>query len=735
MRFVLVGVLVAWGLGLLALPALARDASRGQPPISGPRATPCVHPWPCADDWPDGLHGPFELSSVEYTSIQQGNGVELEAWIGRPELPEGVRAPVILVASPYYGNCSAVGITCFGAPSEAGWWEDPPLSGPLGFPESTHFTGMTPRRLVTEGFAVAFVSLPGTGNSGGCLDDGGPSQIDAMRDMIDWLANQQWSNGRVGVAGLSYMAQAAAAGLVSGTDALKTAVVAGTVFDMYLTNVSPQGAAPIPFDTTWGVTLAELSIHPNPFMPDRAPGHVRALTERPCPAFLETVTRTATVGWVSDRDEDYWREHMRLPQLEDVTASVLLLHGFQEIGTAHIYQDDEAFRALASAPKRQVEGQWGHEWPTEADRTQGGYEGSPKPPIDPPHWWTNDFDSLYIDWMDYWLKGEGSVPEGLGTVEYQDSSGTWRRSGDWPPVEARPEALFVAGDLLAAEGTDESRSFESAAYPLDLARSDELDVERLQFYVTPNGGPRAGLCPGTPLPGAPSSGVGWFTEPVVERVTIAGNPYALLNIESTQPGGILVVHLYDVAPDFSCDARGYPTGATEIYGESSKGADLQFLHENYVAEPFRVGELTPVRIDLPSIATVLEPGHRLAMTVSVGRGPTYFQSGGFAQPTITVVGGTHVDASRLVLPIVAGSLGGPPERGTPPPRPFSVGIPESEPITGPPPPRRPGSHRQAVTAAVEADVADGQLPATGGGLAALALPVAVLLIMRRGPAA
>ncbi len=62
------------------------------------------------------------------------------------------------------------------------------------------------RRLRSEGgFAVCRLDLRGTGSSAGRATDEYPlSELDDLTDVIDWLADQGWSNGRVGMFGYSY---------------------------------------------------------------------------------------------------------------------------------------------------------------------------------------------------------------------------------------------------------------------------------------------------------------------------------------------------------------------------------------------------------------------------------------------------------------------------------------------------------------------------------------------------
>lgn len=59
-------------------------------------------------------------------------------------------------------------------------------------------------RWVPKGYHVVFADVVGTGNSGGCYDYGGNREKRTAHDLIEWLAKQKWSTGKVGMIGGSY---------------------------------------------------------------------------------------------------------------------------------------------------------------------------------------------------------------------------------------------------------------------------------------------------------------------------------------------------------------------------------------------------------------------------------------------------------------------------------------------------------------------------------------------------
>ena len=63
-----------------------------------------------------------------------------------------------------------------------------------------------PERWVPAGYAVIVVDAPGMGKSPGFYDVVSPEETRALYEAIEWAATQTWSNGRVGLLGVSYLA-------------------------------------------------------------------------------------------------------------------------------------------------------------------------------------------------------------------------------------------------------------------------------------------------------------------------------------------------------------------------------------------------------------------------------------------------------------------------------------------------------------------------------------------------
>ncbi|HWG89932.1 MAG TPA: CocE/NonD family hydrolase, partial [Candidatus Thermoplasmatota archaeon] len=566
----------------------APDGREEPPPAPVPRG----HPWPDGPAWPEGLQGPFGLKSIERVTVESFDSVALRGWVLLPDLPAGTKAPVVLVSSPYWGQ-----------------QEESP-EHPDFF---SRFLFAPTRALLENGYALGIFNVRGTGGSGGCFELWGPREQRDQAVLVEWLSREAWSNGRVGMMGLSYPGTTPWMAAIQNPPALKTLVVAGTIGDPYTWFHTPQGAAST--GATYLPSLLAGLTSFGPRMRDSPDGatvnHLSVLPERLCPEVARVLTAPGKGSLDENRDAAFWNERRFTDHMANVTAATFIVHGFQDNWVSgHAQQDDPLWPLLAVAPKRLLLGQWEHEWPDRNSVT--------------PEWSMPEWNATLLHWLDYWLKGVGPAPP-LGVVDYQEAlTGTWRASTAWPPAEARSEVLY-----LSKAGLSPATGGPSAT---------------LRALPQLTGATRARADPSGSLCTAPADGTGLVaaTDPVPADVVLAGNPFAYLRLTSDAPEGIVSVHLYDLAPDFQC-VGAEAKGARRLAGGA---ADLRFHEGNLAAKPFPTGTPAPVRVDLPNLVEPLPAGHRLAVLVS--RGDVADRVGRSAAPALVIHSDEGAVSSHLV---------------------------------------------------------------------------------------
>lgn len=584
------------------------------------------HPYPDGDEtWPANLTGPFELGQTLTDPIISHDGAPIETTIYVPDLPEGVKAPVVLWSQPYTGDCAA-----------NGW-----LGGSLCMPASDSeyiyeggYSRLDPSVLVEHGFAVAVSNVRGTGNSGGCFSIGGEAeQLDQVH-LVNDLANRSWSNGHVAMYGHSYHGFTPWMAAVEAPEALKTVVASGLMTDLYTFTYSPQGAPAAAmggFNTAYTASLN--FIPPLGGGPEHATAdHAEVFPGRLCPEAAQVVTESAKGQFTDLRDPEFWDGRRLIDGFPNITSSVLVSQGFNDdaFEAGHSFQDDDVWQSLPDeTPKRMIEGQWGHDLPP----PEGYLEEAP--------FGSDWYEDTALPWLDHWLKGLGDREDlHLDTVHYQDQTGAWHESTAWPPAEATEEVLYLDPDgSLAPDPSEGSRSFVAAGN-VDTSCGSALGQQTSLLYTT---------------------------EPLEEPVTLAGNPFAYLTLESTEPGGVVALHLVDLGPEGDC---GLPGGHWAAQTLSAGAADLRFHEGNYQGEDFPVLEPTPVRVDVYNDAWTFEEDHRVGVLLSPGERGLDDRAGQPWTPEITVHGGSGPEASHVVLPLADGTLGGHEPRMDYPDQPF-----------------------------------------------------------------
>lgn len=645
---------VAKSEALLPAPALG-DAS-GVAKSGKDRRCP-REPYPCGNEWPKELadRDDFELDRVEDVEVTAEDGTVLHGWVAFPDVPDGVKMPTVLSSSPYYDSM-VVPTSYYRNPSTevhaefgglSSWWSE---LVPMPLDVNTHSAGFPPIRLIRKGYALAYFSVRGTGSSEGCFDGGGDLDQSDQGDIIDWIEAQDWSNGRVGMVGLSAPSRASWQAAVEAPKALKTIVTAGDFLDVYQWIYTPQGSESLLLSTYMSDWSTQQALLGGTFA-----GETGIAGRAGCdPARI--LRQEASANVTGDRNADYYRERSLATRLGNIKAAILETAGALDL-FGHYGQDSTVWGSLdPKTPRVVLRGQWGHDHPTPWNPWQTRLN-FPSGEV--------EWEQYVTDWFDYWLKGIGPKPR-TNVIYHQDQNLEWHEATDWSAEPNKKEVLYLSQDGLTTKPAAGDVTFLSAPNPLDAHWFEQAAKSLTSNAVggPANEGFNPTLCP-TPL----DEGLGhkYLMEPAEEDVLIAGNPFAFVNASSDTPGGTITVSLYDVAPDYTCTGSKV-TGASYI---ASGSADLNFYRTPYLSHDFPVDTPTEIRIDLSDTTYMLAEGHMLAVLVSNG-GP-YERAGSLFTPNITLHGVMEqaARASHIVIPVAEGTLGGAHPTVRYPQRPFT----------------------------------------------------------------
>jgi X-Pro dipeptidyl-peptidase len=288
------------------------------------------------------------------------------------------------------------------------------------------------QRYVPRGYARAVADVLGTRNSSGCWDYGGADEQQSGVDLVNFLAAQPWTNGKVAMIGGSYDGTTATMVAARGEDVPGLAAVVpiagisrwygyaygdGVRYSLNSERPTDEGIdTPLAFD--FGLARTPPTDPSDPLWAEKL-----ASRANPCESADHTVK-----GY--DRTPDYdsfWLERDYRKDAANIRAAALVAHGWQDY---NVKQEEgvDLYRALTNTPfKRLYMWQAGHSTPG-ADNWQ--------PLLD------RFFDHTLLG-VDNGVDSEPPViTEGRSAT--QKSTG-FRTETAWPPRSTRFTTLKLTG--------------------------------------------------------------------------------------------------------------------------------------------------------------------------------------------------------------------------------------------------------------------------------------------------
>jgi X-Pro dipeptidyl-peptidase len=296
------------------------------------------------------------------------------------------------------------------------------------------------QRYVAKGYARAVADVLGTRNSSGCWDYGGADEQQSGVDLVNFLAAQPWTNGKVAMIGGSYDGTTATMVAARGDDVPGLAAIVpiagisrwygyaygdGVRYFLNSERPSDEGVdTPLAFD--FGLARTPPTDPSDPLYAEKL-----ASRANPCESADHTVK-----GY--DRTPDYdafWLERDYRKDAANIRAAALVAHGWQDY---NVKQEEgvDLYRALTNTPfKRLYMWQAGHSTP--------GAE---------------NWQPLLDRFFDHTLLGVDNGVDTEPPVITEGRSATKKSTGfrtetAWPPPTAKRTTLTLPGGSFTDMGT------------------------------------------------------------------------------------------------------------------------------------------------------------------------------------------------------------------------------------------------------------------------------------------
>ncbi|HEX5585754.1 MAG TPA: CocE/NonD family hydrolase [Acidimicrobiia bacterium] len=475
---------------------------------------------------------------------------------------------------------------------------------------------MSVKPLVDAGFVVAVADARGTGFSEGVYDyynlEGGP--FDGY-DLVEWLADQPWCTGHIGVMGASAAAISCYITALTRPPHLEAMAANMHPGDFYFDQWRVGGVFRFENRISWSVGMHQRTAPIDPGDPD-APSYERkrAVYESRFMHYGERVASSrnaANLDWLTemyehDAYDGFWQDRSFIRRANEITIPTL--HG--GVWYDHFIRGTLTSHEAIDVPKRLLVAPGS--LMTRTDLGDGG------------------LGKLHVAWFDHFLRGadNGVLDEPpvrlylMGKEDYIDEP-AW-------PVPTVDTSFF-----LGAGPTGSAVSLNDGALVLQAAAGGDDDVPDVIAHdpSAPNRTPRD-VADQRPF----EAGCLTYTSASLDAdLEVIGTPRLVLYASTDAADVDWCVRLCDVAPD----------GRSKLLNTGAlKGSHVQ-SHEAPVA--LESGKVYRFDVEVWAIANLFLRGHRIRIDVSTSDFP-FFESN--ACPSRNEVFHDATRPSALVLPVV-----------------------------------------------------------------------------------
>jgi hypothetical protein len=439
---------------------------------------------------------PHEYTETEDCWIPMPDGIRLAAKLWLPDIAATQRVPTIIEVIPYRKR---------------------DIYAPRDAQHHRYFAG--------HGYATMRVDIRGSGDSGGV--QGVFAAIEEQNDTLEvlkWIAAQPWSDGHVGMFGISWGGFQGIQTAYRAPKELKAVIACSYAPDRFRYSQVFRGGSILLRSIRWSSQLfGYKSRPPDPLL---VGDDWRAMWM----ARLEADTPQIVAALKHQAFDQYWRD--RAIDHGKIKAPFYAVSGWAD--GAYVGSVSESLANLKS-PSKGLIGPWGHRFP---------HLGMPGPAI--------GFLQESLRWYDHWMRGKDTgitrepkliawMPQAVpATNWYPESPGRWVAEQEWPSPRIKAQRFFLnAAGALGARATKPAKIVHKSPQTLGL------EVGELMPWFQHGPSPE--------MPGDQRADDGksvcFDSAPLAKTLEILGTPAADLTLSVDKPVAFICVRLCDLAPD------------------------------------------------------------------------------------------------------------------------------------------------------------------------------------------
>lgn len=465
--------------------------------------------------------------------------------------------------------------------------------------------------LASHGYGCIRVDIRGSGESEGLLTD--EYTLQEQKDgieVLDWLAQQTWCDGKIGMMGISWGGFNALQIAAHSPKNLHAVMSVCSTNNRYTDDIHWMGGSLLTDNFQWAAVMwAMMSRAPDPLL----------VGDRWREMWLDRLNQQPFLAmeWLKHSAyDDYWKQGSICENPENIKCPVYLVGGFAD-GYPNTIPD--MLETLTCARKGLI-GPWKHMYPN--------LSGEPGPSI--------GFLTELLRWFDYWLKNidTGIMDEPMYRVWMQESikpnPAPKIRPGRWVAEETVPSKNIQLTAMFFHQ--DKKLAFE----PSEIQGQCIIqDVSPQSVGLNAGAWCGYGMSPEKPDNQREDDGgsICFDSEPLEESVEILGRTQVHLDLMVDQPEAFIAVRLNEVSPDGSSLLLAYGI------------LNLKFINGFEKEEPITPNKRMSVTLELKNTASQIKKGNRIRIAISTTYWPLVFPS---PHPVLLSI---FPNTSKLVLPI------------------------------------------------------------------------------------
>ena len=590
----------------------------------------------------------------EYILLKDGTKIAVTCLV--PKNQPGTKFPAILSYSPYTGSIVVPNMSWkdrIGSKYYVGKW------GPDYESMSLHKINT----LTSHGYAVIFADMRGTGSSTGHSGPFDPIIIQDAEEILAWIANQSWSDKKIGMIGQSYLGWSQFAAASTQSPYLKCIAPELIFYNLYVEAVRPGGIYAQKWARNYSITTLELqnrnlwntlhdltSYPSEPVIDEDNDGNlydeVPILVENDLQPYSENMeyadgkqrTKSPYIAMTMEHEKNIWPREMTdklffindtidyygkettqyansidylIYKLQETKIPVLLTGGFFDGFSRGIVQSYANLKKtnpvyLFMTPRFHLPGGITYEYWTMFNYTYNSH---------------SDHFSTQLQFFDKYLKDADNGFETKKPVKIFTAFEGWKFYDTWPPEKAKTATYNLSHNNLLTNDINRDSIY---SYDVDFTHSssytkDNINPQLMHRYadsiMVRNEHDKKCIV--------------FETEILNEAVTITGHPIVNLQLSSNQVNADVYVYLSDV------DSTGVVYYVTEgklragwhkLYDNNESVNNLydvkpelpwhSYKKENYDPAPFANDSIVSLKFALRPHAWKFRKGHKIRISIA-----------------------------------------------------------------------------------------------------------------------